>query len=113
MHLRTAKNRVYSLLEKYPKARDDDKILTAWYWWTYQQQLLVYVEGVKGPDGKGWAAPLHNISKLDSEDKLSRIRRKIQNEEGRFFPTDPKVAEKRGINMEHWRQWAATRKDHL
>lgn len=108
MRLKTAKNRVYELLEKYPAARNCDKVLTTCYWWEYQKYLLAYNE-----ETKQWAAPLRNIPKLDSEDKLSRIRRKIQNAEGRFYPTDPKVAEKRGINMENWRQWASQRNDTL
>lgn len=107
MELKNAKKRVYAILEKHPKARDDDKYLVAYYWIEYQSNLLWRDEGGH------WQVPLSNILKLDSEDKLSRIRRKIQNEEGRFWPTLEEVAQKRGIAMEKWRQWANQKRDTL
>jgi hypothetical protein len=103
-----AKQRVYDILKNHPQTRDCDKTLTVFYWWKFQRSLLVH----NSKDDK-WYVPLSNVPKLDSEDKISRIRRKIQNTEGRFFPTQARVARKRGVNMEHWRKWAAQRNDTL
>lgn len=111
MEPKNAKKKVYAILEEYPQARNDDKCLVACYWARYQAHLL---EQKTNEAGEIYlVVPLKNILKLDSEDKLSRIRRKIQNEEGRFWPTVEHVAQKRGIAMEHWRQWAAQKNDTL
>jgi len=65
--------------------------------------------------GKGSASslPLANLKLMTPSDSITRCRRKIQNEENRFWPTDPKVAKARNINMESWREWANMKRDTL
>lgn len=107
MNIQTAKERVYAILKAYPLARNDDKVLTLYYWRDYQRELLTQDEAGH------YHTSLLNILKLESEDKLSRLRRKIQNTEGRFLPTNKDVAIKRGISMEKWHAFGAQRNDTL
>ena len=106
MRINKTKNRVYKILEKYPETRNSDGKLTAYYWYEFEKELLDLKDGE-------WIAHLKNLSRLTSESKLGRIRRKIQNEEGRFWPTVESIAKKRKLNMVEWKQWSLTRKDTL
>lgn len=40
-----------------------------------------------------------------TQDNVKRVRAKIQNEEGKYLPTDPKVRKARRINEEKWNEW--------
>jgi hypothetical protein len=99
------KDRVYLLLEMYPETRNCDATLTAKYWMKHERKLLRLGEIV--------TVPLIHLPYMTPQDAISRVRRKIQNEENRFWPTDPNVAKRRNINMESWKEWARVKQDCL
>jgi len=91
--LRTVKDRVEFLLQKYPPTRNNDFYLTLLYLKYFDNIPLPYIE---------W----DHIVKATTPETVSRCRRKIQNDENRFLPTDPKVRRQRKIAEEIYRQWA-------
>ena len=86
--LKEYKSRVYGILEKYPETRDCDKVLTAKYIEVYHPDLLLETND-------GLSLPLTNLTKLPPLDSILRNRRIIQNEEGEFPPSDPKIIKMR------------------
>ena len=86
--LKEYKSRVYGILEKYPETRDCDKVLTAKYIEVYHPDLLLETND-------GLSLPLTNLTKLPPLDSILRNRRIIQNEEGEFPPSDPKITKMR------------------
>ena len=88
---RTIKQQVEYLLENYPSTRNNDFYLL-WLW-------LKIFKGLPLP-WLDWKV----FRDIPSISTVSRVRRKIQNEEGRFLPTDPEVLRERG-----WREEAIRR----
>ena len=86
--LKEYKPRVYGILEKYPETRDCDKVLTAKYIELFHSELLLETS-------RGLSLPLINWTKLPPLDTILRNRRVIQNQEGKFLPSDPKIAKMR------------------
>ena len=83
------KETVEEVLASNPYARSDDKVLTFLVW----RRL------------KPIAIPFEVLKDLPMPETLSRIRRKIQNEEKRFLPSAD-VLEKRGSRVEEVKSWA-------
>lgn len=86
--LRTVKDRVKYLLEKYPNTRNNDFYLQLLY--------LKYFEGVPLPY-IDYSVVRRISGKLGT---ISRVRRKIQHEEGLFPPTSLDVAINRETRSE-------------
>lgn len=75
--LKTKKEQVEYLLEKYPHTRDNDFYLQ--YLW------LKIFGGVQNLPFIDWKAIEHLRGAFET---ISRVRRKIQNEEGRYLPSE-------------------------
>jgi len=91
--LRTVKERVEYLLERYPNARNSDLYLTILYLRKFTE-LGKYIKYI----------PYEVIKKYDGIfESIRRSRQKIQ-EEGRFLPTDPDVLKRRRRLAEKFRK---------
>jgi hypothetical protein len=90
--------KVLFVLEKHPKTRNDDALLTFTIIWEYSNK------SIKEIDGKTYVST--EALKWCREDAVKRVRAKIQNERNQFLPTDPLVRKKRRISEETWRSWA-------
>lgn len=96
MELKTYKQKVYKILKEFPEARNSDGTLLAHYINIYQRQLVV-------PDANGSPAiSLKNIKHLPPFENIRRVRQIIQNDNGDFLPTDPKVIKARKIKEKNW-----------
>jgi len=83
--LKTVKERVEWLLENFPETRNDDLYLTILYWRYFDKKMSKYIKYI----------PYEVIKQAIRPETIRRIRQKIQNEEGKYLPTDPKVLKKR------------------
>lgn len=87
-------NKVYDLvlklLESDMRCRNDDKWLT---YRVFRHFTNIYI-------------PFEDFGKIPSFETVSRCRRKIQNKEGLFTPTDGKVVEKRCSRESFVRDWS-------
>jgi len=95
--LKTYKQKVRYLLEKYPQARNSDGTLVAHYIKEFHRHLIQ-----KNIDGDESIA-LKNIKHLPPLENIRRCRQIIQNDNEEFPPTDPEIAKARGIKEENWR----------
>ena len=91
-------NQVEYCLEHFPETRNSDTTLEIKLWETFYPE-----DAFK--DGMIMFAP-DVLYMLPHGEEVSRIRRKIQNDEKRFIPTDEYVAVKRGWKAEEWRAFA-------
>lgn len=96
--LKTYKQRVRQILEKYEKARDNDGILTAYYIATYHPTLLR-----KDTDGNS-CVPLKYFGELPPLENIRRSRQLIQNDDGEFLPTKESIRKARKIKEKNWRE---------
>lgn len=85
------KDQVLELLAKYPSTRNNDFYL--------QLLWLKHYGGISNLPYIEWSRIKGIAGKLES---VSRVRRKIQNEEGRFPPTDPDVFRRRQMRAEDY-----------
>lgn len=83
----TLKSEVEKVLQKYPKARDDDK------WLVYKTWCEMYPGKVVSTP-LGAAIPFSEMLKLSDEQIIARIRRKF-NQKGLYKATDPEVIKAR------------------
>lgn len=85
------------MLRNVPETRNSDITLMIAIWERYYPtKLLVGQSGAK-------AVLLKNLYDLPREDAIKRARAKF-NEEGKYYPTDWKVAKQRGIKEDEWRE---------
>lgn len=78
-------------------ARNDDCVLTQLVWKKF------YCDYLRSDEfGEATMLPLQNLKKVPSQDAISRVRRKF-NEQGQYLPTDPKIIKDRNINECLWR----------
>lgn len=106
--IKTLKGKVEHVLKKTPRTRDSDTMLTAYVWYEFYKDSIVYIYNAKN----GREEPcvrMKDLLTLPREDAISRVRRKFQ-EDGLYLPTSKKVALKRKINEEVWRQWVESEK---
>ena len=82
--LRTAKERVEYILEHYPETRNNDLYLWIIYVRLFCPELSKYIKFI----------PFDIFKKAPSYETIVRVRRKL-NENGKYLPTDPKVAKRR------------------
>lgn len=89
---------VRQVLRDDPASRNSDKLLVLRVW---QKQL-----DCEGTDRVVLTEA--NIGHIASAETLIRARARIQNDEGAYPPTDPKIRRLRGIKEEAFREWAQT-----
>ncbi|NTU69986.1 hypothetical protein HGB13_04180 [bacterium] len=99
MKLKNFQKIVEDTLREYPKTRDDDTFLTWHIVHLYRPECCSEHNGDYWINYKGM--------KLVREDHVKRIRAKIQNDDGKYLPTDPKVRKQRKISEETWRNYLA------
>lgn len=90
------KNMVEECLRNIPETRNSDIVLTIAIWRRYFPQRIR--KGASGEEGV-W---LRDLIDLPREDNVKRVRAKF-NAEGKYYPTDWKVAKARGIKEDDWR----------
>ena len=82
--LKTVKERVEYILKNYPDTRNNDLYLWLIYVRLFDKELSKYIRFI----------PYDVLEKAQSFETLRRCRQKLQ-EEGKYLPTDPKVARRR------------------
>lgn len=92
----TLKAQVEAILRNIPETRNSDIALMIEVWRRYYPQRIK--KGASGEEGV-W---LKDLFDLPREDNVKRVRAKF-NHEGKYFPTDWKVAKGRGIKEDEWR----------
>ena len=97
MKIKNLKNKVRKMLSLYPETRNSDITLTIRIWNEYFPKRII----LNTRDNRQYVA-LDDLFELPREDHIKRVRAKIQNEEGKYLPTEWKVAEKRGIEQDKW-----------
>lgn len=91
------KTMVEECLRNIPETRNSDIDLMIAIWKRYYPQRIR--KGSTGEEGV-W---LRDLRDLPREDNIKRVRAKF-NSEGKYYPTDWKVAKGRGIKEDDWRQ---------
>lgn len=92
--------KVEAVLATEPQSRNSDITLTQEIWKKYHTESLIYHPNTNEPFVK-----LSHLFDLPREDNIKRIRAKIQNEERRYLPTDPKVFYERARLSNEWKQF--------
>ncbi|OGN52477.1 MAG: hypothetical protein A3K57_05855 [Caulobacterales bacterium RIFOXYA1_FULL_67_7] len=80
--------KVESCLKDYPQTRNDDTLLI-WKVW----EVFYGIEG---------SVTLRQMMELPSFETIRRTRAKIQNDDGKYLPSDETVRKRRGLEQE-WR----------
>lgn len=93
---KTLKAMVEECLRNIPETRNSDIELMIAIWRRYYPQRIR--KGATGEEGV-W---LRDLRDLPREDNVKRVRAKF-NAEGKYYPTDWKVAQARGIKEDEWR----------
>lgn len=83
---------VRKLMSEDDRCREDDK----WLIWKY----------VRNIDGIDLFIPFEDFDKMTSFESITRIRRRIQNDDNELLPLSEDVRKQRGISEEEWREWA-------
>ena len=91
------KQKVMYCLQKYPETRNSDIKLTNSIWYEFHNNKI------KRIDDKNYVA-LTDLYDLPREDNVKRVRAKIQNEEGKYLPTEEEVLKQRKILEKRWRE---------
>lgn len=91
------KDMVEECLRNIPETRNSDITLMIEIWKRYFSQKVR--KGATGKEGV-W---LEDLYELPREDNVKRVRAKL-NAQGKYYPTDWKVAKARGIKEDIWRQ---------
>lgn len=94
--INTLESQVLAVLEKDEQSRNSDIRLMQVLWYTYYRNHITEIHGK-------WYVEMGSLKVLPREDNIKRVRAKIQNVKHLFLPTDPKVAEKRGWEIDKWR----------
>ena len=92
--LRTVKERVIYILDKYPETRNNDLYLWLIYVRLFDPVLSKYIKFI----------PYKVLEKAVSFETIRRVRQKVQNELGLYPPTDPKVIKRRRRKAEAMRK---------
>lgn len=87
------RRKVEQVLEDDLDSRNSDITLMIELWKRFYSEKVV--------DG---SIRLDSLYDLPREDNIKRYRAKL-NAEGKYWPTDPKVREARGINEDRWREY--------
>lgn len=96
MEKRTLKYKVEEVLRNVPETRNSDILLTHKIWEIYHCSKLF-------SNGTGaLSVRLVDMYDLPREDNVKRIRAQF-NAQGKYYPTDWKIAEARGLKENEWR----------
>jgi len=95
MKLKNFKKVVEDILDKYPKTRNSDIMLT-WY-----IMHLYYLEETLKHEGRYWIS--YKAMSLVREDRVKRIRA-LLNSAGKYLPTDPEVLRQRQLKEQEVRK---------
>jgi hypothetical protein len=98
--MKDLRKKVLHCLEKHQLTRDDDLLLTQTIWMEFHMNKLKYSD-----EYGDYFVSMKSLRELPREDHVSRVRRKIQNEELMYLPTRRDVAKKRGIAEDKWREY--------
>lgn len=102
MHKSTIKKKkdmVVFCLREFEETRNSDITLLIKVWEEFYPQRI---KTGKGGERGVWLRDLYDLPR---EEHVRRIRAVIQNEEGKYLPTDPAVRKQRRINEDVWREW--------
>lgn len=91
-NLNNTKKIVEDLLANDPRCRENDLWLTIQVW-QRAQHVKCFI-------------PYADLDSMISPESISRVRRKIQNDEGKFLPTNPMVLRKRKRRQQEVKQWS-------
>lgn len=93
---KTIKEMVEACLRNIPETRNSDVTLMIAVWKRYYPQRIV-----KDGDNEDyiWLSDLYDLPR---EDNIKRVRAQF-NSEGKYYPTDWKVAKARGLKEDEWR----------
>ena len=94
IELKTFKQRVALILKEQEQARNNDGSLMAFYIDRFHKELVVVAQ-IHGKDAK--MLPLGYMRRLPSSQSIRLARQLIQNTDGKYLPTDPKVCKARNI----------------
>lgn len=97
MNSREVKDKVENIMETHPETRNSDTLLMLRLWESYDA-IKINVTDQKAKE-------------LTKPSTISRVRREIQNEEGRFLPTLPGVLVRRRIEEEKIRRFYSDMKN--
>lgn len=98
MRIQNLEKKVFAVLSSVPQTRNSDIELTIEIWRRYYSKYII-VSSVSGVE----AVRLRDLFELPREDNVKRVRAHIQNDLGKFLPTDWAVARQRKINEQTWR----------
>lgn len=93
------KKLVTYILHYFPHTRDSDTDLAIKLWQEFYPQHF-----------EGNMMDVQALHELPSIKTISRVRRDVQNREGRYLPTKWEVAKKRKIAQDEWKEWAREQK---
>lgn len=96
MKRNVVRKQIEKVLETMEEARNDDKVLAIEVWRNYLPESRTIVT-------------FEEVLRLPSQEAINRIRRKIQNDEKRFLPTDEKIRKRRKISEKEWLEYLWTR----
>jgi len=95
--IKTLKKKVEKILEDFPETRNSDTLLTVTLWEQFYNHLLTRDQNnIK-------YISLKNVLEVPTQDSISRVRQKIQNEDKLYLPTSWEVARQRKILEDEWR----------
>lgn len=97
MFSQTLKEQVSETLDLFIETRNSDVTLMITLWERYYPEYIQHVDGVVH-------IKLLDLYELPRESTIVRIRAQIQNDEGKYLPTEWKIAKQRGINEDAWKK---------
>lgn len=113
------KEQILKILEKYPATRNSDRLLHGAILKKFYSHLLIEVEKngeilfclpVTERNSVHYNRVTEEFRKIPLGETVKRHRARIQNHDGKFLPTDPKVAKQRGIKQEAIQTYYSTKK---
>lgn len=96
--IKTYYDEVLTILANIPQARDDDRYLTVCLWKQFTPHH------VSNFDNRDYVSMKAIVENLPHSDSIERARRVIQNDLGIYPPTTLRIAKKRRMREEDWRE---------
>lgn len=101
----TLREKVEHCLKEFPASRNSDVLLTAYIWKEFHdKQLSSFDEYYKSGKYKVYEILAGFMTSVPREDDVSRMRRIIQNDEGKYPPTDNEVEKQRKQKEKNWKE---------
>lgn len=92
MEIEKTKDMVENILANDERSRNSDIWLILQVW-QKKQHIKCFI-------------PYEDLSKMITPETITRVRRKIQNDENRFLPTSETIRQRRKLREEDIKQWA-------